>query len=184
MRSTWLAALCVWTLQGAAVKSFDLPDTDGVRHTTGEFRQNKATVLVFIATDCPISNSYIPELSRIGNDSRDVAFFAVYSDRDKGIAELRKHRGEYRIGFPALVDPQATLARQTGVKYTPEVVVLGPDGTVLYRGRIDNRYYDYGKTRTMVTQRDLRDALAEIAAGKRVSTPLTKSLGCAIPGVN
>jgi len=67
------------------------------------------------------------------------------------------------------------------VSTAPEVAVLAPDGTVLYRGRIDDWYADYGKRRAQPTQNDLRNALDAILQGKKVTAPTTKALGCPLP---
>jgi hypothetical protein len=79
-----------------------------------------------------------------------------------------------------ICDTQRELVKRTGVRFAPEVVVLGPDGQQRYRGRIDNLYADYGKRRTQPTERDLRDALDAILAGKPVPKETTKAIGCFI----
>jgi hypothetical protein len=63
----------------------------------------------------------------------------------------------------------------------PEAAVLAPDGKVVYRGRIDDRYADYGKRRPEPTQRDLRDALDAVLENKPVRAPTTKVIGCYLP---
>lgn len=147
--------------------------------------QQKATVFLFLATDCPNSNSYAPELARIYRDyeSRGVAFYSVYSDPGETAAGVRKHDSDYRIPFPALMDSQQSLAQDTGARVTPEAVVVARSGEELYRGRIDDRFANFGKTRIYVDKHDLRTALDQILAGKPVSNPDVPALGCAIPGV-
>jgi len=88
------------------------------------------------------------------------------------------------VPFPALLDSHQTLARQTGARSTPEAVILGPDAQELYRGRVDDRFVDFGKTRFHPTQDDLGEALDAILQAKPVPRPVTKVLGCAIPGLN
>lgn len=180
-----LTFLFCWALAAATTLSFALKDTSGSSHTEAELQSAKATVFVFVATDCPMSNSYAPELARIYDEysARGVAFYAVHSDPSVSPAAVKKHAEEYRRPFPTLLDPNRRLARQTGATTTPEVAVVSPAGQVLYRGRVDDRYYDYGKARTNVGRHDLRAALDEILAGKSVSVVVTKTLGCAIAGI-
>jgi peroxiredoxin len=165
--------------------TFALRDAAGGTHTSAEVAQHKATVFVFLATDCPNSNSYAPELARIfaAYRQRGVAFYGVYSDPAETAAGVRKHDHEYRIPFPALLDPQQILARETGAQVTPEAVAVSSNGEVRYRGRIDDRYADFGKARLHIQTRDLRTALDEILEGKAVARPYMPSIGCAIPGV-
>lgn len=178
-------AVACSALAAASGITFDLADTAGVRHTSRELENARAAVFVFVENDCPMSNSYAPELARIHDDyaARGVLFFAVDSGPMENASAVREHALEYNRPFPTLLDPGASLARATSASVTPEVVVLSAAGQVLYRGRIDDRYFDYGKARTRVTRHDLRTALDEILAGKAVLTPFTKSFGCAIQGV-
>jgi hypothetical protein len=144
-----------------------------------------AEVLFFITNDCPISNSYAPEIQRICNDyaAKGVACTLVYSDPSVDAAAIRKHRADYGYKEPiaAVTDVAHQLAEATGATITPEAVVVGKAGKVLYRGRIDNFYAGLGKPRRFATEHDLRDALDEVLAGKPVAHPQTQAVGCYIP---
>ena len=50
----------------------------------------------------------------------------------------------------------------------------------VYRGRIDDRYVDFGKYRPAPERHDLAEALDSVLAGKPVKIQQTKSIGCAI----
>ncbi|HEY1067531.1 MAG TPA: hypothetical protein VGE52_15520 [Pirellulales bacterium] len=142
----------------------------------------KAVVLLFLGHDCPISNSYTQEIGRICGDymPQNVAFCVVYADADLSADDARRHAKEYGFRCPAVVDPEMKLALQTGATVKPEAVVLSPDGDVLYRGRIDDRYVDFGKRRAQVTRQELRDAIAAVLAGKPVAAPRAEAIGCDI----
>jgi len=164
---------------------FSLKDAKGVTHTAAELSRDKATVFIFVATECPNSNSYAPVVARLYREysPRGVAFFNVYSDPSDSGSTVRKHDSDYQTPFRALLDPHQTLARETGARFTPEVVIVGPQGQQLYRGRIDNRFVEPGTTRYQPTENDLGDALGAIVEGKRVPHPVTRTIGCAIPGM-
>lgn len=166
--------------------TFSLQDAAGKTHTPGDLRQNKATVFIFVATDCPNSNTYAPILARLYRDysERGVAFYNIYSDPAETAETVRKHDADYLVPYPALLDPHQTLARQTGARSTPEAVMLSPDGQELYRGRVDDRFVDLGKTRFHPSEESLREAIEAVLQGKPVPHPVTKVLGCAIPGLN
>jgi len=170
----------------AGQSGFSLPDTAGKTHTSDDLRLNKATVFIFVAIDCPNSNTYAPVLARLYREysPRGVAFYNVYSDPEETADAVRKHDSDFQTPFPALLDVHQTLARQTGARSTPEAVILGPDGQELYRGRVDDRFVDFGKTRFHPTQNDLAEALDAILQGKHAPHPVTRVLGCAIPGIN
>lgn len=174
------------TVASAAPVVFNLRDAEGTVHSSSEMGSHRATVFIFLATDCPNSNSYAPEVARIYRDYKDkgVAFYSVYSDPAETAASVLKHDSEYTIPFSALLDPHQALARETEARVTPEAVVLSTTGEELYRGRIDDRFANYGKTRIYIDKHDLRTALDEILDEKPVLNPDVPSLGCAIPGVN
>jgi hypothetical protein len=49
---------------------------------------------------------------------------------------------------------------------------------MMYRGRIDDRYFTFGKDRPQPTVRDLERSLEAVLAGKPVPVPRTQAIGC------
>ena len=74
--------------------------------------------------------------------------------------------------------------RQVREELGPEAVILDQSGRVAYRGRIDDRFVDFGKTRQAPTRNDLQLALQEVLAGRHVKVPTTKAIGCFIADLN
>ena len=171
-----LALFAALTLQ------FALKDTNAVVHRQDEWTRAKAVVVFFTTTDCPLSNNYVPEMNRFQKayTGRGVAFYAVQTDTTIPDAAVRKHARDFGFSFPVLFDSDQFLVRMTGATVTPEVAVLSGDGAVLYLGRIDNRNEDLGKSRTVTTEFDLRDALDAVLAGRSVKRPHTTAVGCGI----
>jgi thiol-disulfide isomerase/thioredoxin len=174
---------CLPAAWAGDIFSLQLTDSEGRLHNLAEARKSKAAVFLFLGTDCPLSNRYSPDLSRLFAEysGRGVKFYAVHSDPFISAGQVRKHAREFGYPFPALLDWTQALARGTGATVTPEAAVISPGGKVLYRGRIDDRLVDFGKERQHPGRHDLRIALDEILAGKPVSKPFTKALGCDIP---
>jgi peroxiredoxin len=162
---------------------FELLDAKGQKHTAREWKDARAVALFFIGAECPISNRYAPEINRLVADysARGVVFYGVHSDPDISPATALRHARDYGFDFPALLDPAQTLAGKTGVILTPTAVILSPAGELLYRGRIDNRYLDFGKYRGAGVKPDLRIALEAVVDGKPVPEKFTKPVGCALP---
>ncbi|MCW3062012.1 MAG: hypothetical protein JWQ02_3833 [Capsulimonas sp.] len=143
----------------------------------------KATALFFVAHDCPIANSYAPEINRIvtAYTPKQVAFRVVYIETDAGDAALKRHAKDYGYRCPAIHDSAHTWVKQTGATATPEVVLLSSSGKMLYRGRIDDQYAGFGVRRTAPRRRDLRAALDSVVHGRPIAAARTPVLGCAIP---
>lgn len=145
--------------------------------------RGKANVIVFVASDCPISNSYAPEIQRICGEygARGVTCSLMYEDVDIDAPAVRTHLDAYRYrGMAAAIDGDRLVARHTKASVTPQAVVVDAKGDVRYRGRINNFYAALGKPRQVVTVHDLREALDDVLADKPVRTPETEALGCYI----
>jgi len=185
------------SLQGSSVHEVDpsngnaLPtafifvDLSGREHRPFDDPAVKGATLIFITSDCPISNSYAPEYGRLAAvyEPRGVPVFLVHVDPDLTLDEAREHAREYQLKAPVVLDPRQEWIRNAGVTVTPEVAVFSRTGEVLYRGRIDDRYVGFGKRREHVTSRDLRTALDAIVDGHAVEESRTVAIGCAIPGL-
>ena len=176
-----LLAASIPTCAGG-LPSFSFSDTAGRVHTRAEWAGKKAIVFLFVSTDCPLSNRYVPEMNRLASAylPRAIAFYAVQGDATVPLTAVRTHVKEFGYTFPYLLDPEESLASFTGATATPEAAVISPLGDLLYLGRLDNRLEDFGKERVQATGFDLRDALDAILTGKPVPHPRTKALGCAI----
>ena len=62
------------------------------------------------------------------------------------------------LDLPIARDTALALVKKTGVSVTPEVAVIDAQGEMAYRGRVDDRYVDFGVDRPAPTTRDLDHA--------------------------
>lgn len=166
----------------AAPLDFSVLDTAGVAHSLRALPERQALVVVFLATECPISNGYVPELNRqfaaIHEADAKVDFYGVISDRSVTRAAAAKHVAEFKYKFPVLFDASGELAEALRPTHTPEAFVIDRTGRLAYRGRIDDLYADVGKKRTEASRHDLADALAAVIASRPVATARTEPVGC------
>jgi hypothetical protein len=137
--------------------------------------------LLFISTDCPVSNHYAPEVRRLSESfaPKGIAFWLVYPNPAESPQQIREHLTSFSFPMQALRDPEHALAKWVHATVTPEAVVVA-GGRVLYRGRIDDRYVAPGVERPTPSKRDLEEALTALVAGKRVEHPATQAVGCFI----
>ncbi len=182
-RSLFIAGLGLGlAASGLAAPAPALRDLDGALQQPLASGASRGVVLLFFADDCPISNSYAPEIGRLAARfaGQNIKFMLVNTDTHVSAAEVKKHGQEYGLRGPTLLDPTHALAKYVRATATPEAVVYAPDGTLVYRGRIDNRYVDFGKARPQATTHDLRAALDAFLAHKPVPQRETKAVGCYI----
>jgi thiol-disulfide isomerase/thioredoxin len=181
-RRTIVALLLLFWMSACSVDR-EWTDTTGRSHRVLDADAGRATVLLFIATDCPIANAYAPELSRIVDDyeKSGVVFFAVHADPDVSPEAAARHAEEFGFRCPVLLDPRQELARRVGATVTPEAAVLDAGGKIVYLGRIDDLFYGFGKRRAAATKHELRDAIDAVLAGRPVAKPGEPPFGCEIP---
>jgi hypothetical protein len=182
-----LLACLVSGPQGADAAGVRLEGLDGRPVAALPGPAGATTVFVFASTECPIVNRYAPELRRIHDRfAGEARFFLVYADPAETAEAVRRHGEAFGFGMAALRDPRHELVRLAGVRVTPEVAVYvpGADGPrLVYRGRIDDRNVDFGRTRPAPATHDLEDALRAVASGAAGPLRTTPALGCAIPPV-
>lgn len=163
------------------VENFTLEDYDGVKHSLADFKDSKAIVVMFIATQCPVSNAYNTRMVELVKDykGKSVAFLGINSNKQESAEEVKDHAKKNSFEFTILKDWKNVIADKLEASVTPEIYVLNSNFELLYHGRIDD-----SQRTEKISSRDLREALDEILVGKEVSTATTKAFGCTIKRVN
>lgn len=141
-----------------------------------------ATVLLFTAVECPISDRYAPAVRRLAEryDAKGVRFWLVYPNEGETPALVQGHAASLAYGLPVVLDRVRTLTDRAGATVTPEAAVFDRAGRLRYLGRIDDRYVDFGVDRPAPTTHDLDEALSAVLAGREVARPTARAVGCAI----
>lgn len=152
------------------------------------FRQEspaKARVLIFARTDCPLTDRYAPELRRLAAEfaPQHVVFELVYPDRTETASAIQAQISQYNLPGTWVRDPSAKLVKEAHVTVAPESAVFDARGALMYHGRIDNRWVDFGKARPTATEHDLEDAIRAVLAGQPVPHPETRAIGCSLADV-
>lgn len=168
--------------QAKRLDSFTLKDIHGKEWSLQADAGKKATVLVFLSAECPMSNGYLPQLADLAKayEPKGVAFAAINANAEEDTKQIAAHAKEYGITFPLLLDPRQTAMKTLGATINPQAFVLDGDGSLRYRGRIDDGYSARLVKNPRVTRYDLKEAIEEVLAGKPVSVPVTMAHGCAI----
>lgn len=140
----------------------------------------KPVVLVFVRTDCPVSNRYAPLIQKISSHYGDkVGFWLVYLGKTASAEKIRQHEAEYGYKVNALRDPQHLLVKRAQVGTTPEAAVFDAQHRLIYHGRTDNLYEDVGRSRPVATTHELDDAIQAVLYGK-TPPPNAPGVGCFI----
>ncbi len=142
----------------------------------------RATVYVFLAPTCPISQAVTPALRalHVQHGGAAVQFVGVFPEAAITADERRQFGQTYQLKFPLQADPGHRLTRRLGATITPEAALTDAAGTLRYRGRIDDQYARLGQRRVVVQHHELADALAAFTANRPVAVPRTEAVGCLI----
>jgi peroxiredoxin len=164
-------------------RALEITGIDGNVLRPLEVRKAKASVIIFVLQDCPISNKYAPEIQRLADEfeKKGARVFLVHVDPELSDRDAAKHAQEHQYKLPVLVDRKHALVGALNAKIAPEAFVIDGDGKVQYRGRIDDRYVALGKPRHEVQRRDLRLAVEAVIDGGTVEVHETEAVGCFIP---
>ena len=167
------AALAV----GAAAPDFTLPDADGRAHSLASLKGESGTLILFIATQCPVSNAYNARMRKLADDyrARGVNVVGINSNSTEPAAEVKQHAAANGLNFTILKDDGNQIADRFDAQSTPEAYLLDASGKLVYHGRIDNSRYG-----VMVISTELRDAIEATLAGRPVEKSEVKAFGCSI----
>jgi hypothetical protein len=166
---------------GTQVEKIAFKDIHFLPRTLEDFGQAKAYVLAFTTAECPIVQRYMPRLKELSLLYRDkgVQFVAVNVGSDDSIKDVAYEALRYEADFPFVKDFDGDCARALGADRTAQVIVLDSDKKIRYRGRIDNQYRLSG-VKPAADRADLKEAIEDVLAGRKVRVKETTVDGCAI----
>jgi len=176
-----LTALMLLAGAAFAQNSRDAYDLSGKPVDPFKASEGKLVVLLFVRTDCPISNRYAPTIQRLSAEHSAAArFWLVYPDKNQNAQQIRAHLRDYGYTISALRDPQHGLVKLARVTITPEAAVFTSDGRLVYHGRIDNWFVEMGRARSAPTTHELENALRAAERDAQASLPPEPAVGCYI----
>jgi hypothetical protein len=154
--------------------------TDHGKATTINPSGAKATAVVFVSTECPVSNAYNERFTELyrAYDGKGVQFAFVNANSTESVSAIDSHAKSHSFPFTVYKDENNVLADKLNAQYTPEVFLFDSTGKLVYHGRIDD-----SRELSNVKSKDTRAALDAMLAGKAVPTAETKAFGCAIKRV-
>ena len=95
----------------------------------------QAVYLKFWATWCAPCRAQMPHLERTFEQAGpDLAVIAIDVGFDDTLADVRKYRRAMKLGMPIVFDRDGALGAAFNLRVTPQHVVIGRDGTIVYVG--------------------------------------------------
>jgi peroxiredoxin len=173
---------------GAPAPEFSVVDTAGETWTLGGLA-GKKVILEWTNHDCPYvvkhyASGNMQALQKEATDAGYVWLSVISSASGKQghvspakADDLTDDRGAAPTAV--LLDTSGDMGRAYDAKTTPHMYVIDPEGTLVYMGGIDDK--------PTTDQADIagasnyvRLAMADLAAGNPVATPVTRPYGCSV----
>ncbi len=179
-----IALVALFSLHAAVPPLADVRDLSG-RLMNPFSTPSRIRVLLFARSDCPITKRYAPELRRIAQEFkyRDVDFWLVFPDRSESVPDIRSTIDQFHFPGTPVLDPKHALVRLANATVAPEAAVFDASETLIYHGRIDDRYVDVGKSKPAADVHDLENAITAALNHKPVTEPVTRAVGCSLADV-
>ena len=173
---------------GAPAPAFTLPDLSGAQVSLASFK-GKTVVLEWFNPECPFVKAAHGKGSLRDFAKKATAGGAVWLAINSGapgkqgnaVDVNRAAVDKWALSHPVLRDEDGAIGKAYGATNTPQMVVIDPEGTIVYRGAIDNSPDGEGESPTggkLVNH--VEAALADLAAKRPVAVKETRAYGCSV----
>ena len=173
---------------GSAAPDFSTPDTNGKTHSLSQYK-GKYVVLEWFNPECPFVKKHYgsDNMQKLQQEytGKGVVWLTIDSNAPGTEGNItpdqaQKIMASWKTKQTALLlDPESKVARSYGAKNTPNMVVINPEGKIIYEGAIDNKATPNPADIPSSTNY-VKAALDESLAGRPVSNPTTKPYGCSV----
>lgn len=183
--ATPAVAIADQAVVGKPAPAFTLTDLDGKSHSLSDYA-GKVVVLEWFNPQCPFVKFAHSEgpLKTMAAEQMDkgIVWLSINSGGEgkQGHGEEANREGiaTYGMKNPVLLDPDGAIGHTYGAEKTPHVYVINGEGTLVYRGAIDNA--PFGETQGEDKVNYVEQALAQVAEGAAVANPQTAPYGCTV----
>jgi len=173
---------------GQPAPLFSATDSNGKIHNLADYR-GKVVVLEWTNHDCPYVRKHYGagNMQALQNEAReaDVVWLTVISSAPgkQGYVDPAKANEltSSRNAAPhaVLLEPDGAIGKAYGARTTPHMYIIDAEGVLRYKGGIDDKPTsdpaDIDGANNYV-----RAALADLASGADVRTPVSRPYGCSV----
>ena len=173
---------------GSAAPDFSAPDANGKTQSLSEYK-GKYVVLEWFNPECPFVKKHYgtDNMQKLQAEytGKGVVWLTVDSNAPGtegsiSAEQAQKIMKQWNTHQTALLlDPESKVAKLYGAKNTPNMVIISPEGKIVYEGAIDSKATPNPADIPSSTNY-VKAALDEALAGKPVSNGQTKPYGCSV----
>ncbi len=188
-----LATVCSAQVKvGAPAPDFTAKDSRGQTEALTQYR-GKYVVLEWHNQGCPFTKKHYVSgnMQALQKEwtAKGVVWFTVISSAPGAQGYMTPSEEndylakEHAVPTAALLDADGKVGHLYSAKTTPQMVVIDPNGKVIYDGAIDDRPTP-DPDDVHGADNYVSDALTAAMAGKPVATPFTRPYGCSVKYTN
>src|SRR6266702_6458637 len=173
---------------GSAAPDFSAPDANGKTQSLSQYK-GKYVVLEWFNPECPFVKKHYgsDNMQKLQEQytSKGVVWLTIDSNAPGTEGSITSEQAQkitasWKTHQTALLlDPESKVARSYGAKNTTNMVVISPEGKIVYEGAIDSKASPNPADIPSSTNY-VKAALDESLGGKAVTTPQTKPYGCSV----
>jgi peroxiredoxin len=173
---------------GSAAPDFSAPDANGKTQSLAEYK-GKYVVLEWFNPECPFVKKHYGggNMQKLQEEytGKGVVWLTIDSNApgtegNITAEQAKKIMDSWKTKQTALVlDPESKVAKLYGAKNTPNMVIINPEGKIVYEGAIDSKASPNPADIPSSTNY-VKSALDESLAGKPISNAQTKPYGCSV----
>src|SRR5213083_2516338 len=173
---------------GSAAPDFSAPDASGKTQSLSQYK-GKYVVLEWFNPECPFVKKHYgsDNMQKLQDEytGKGIVWLTIDSNAPGTQGSLTPEEAEkiatsWKAHETALLlDPEGNAGRAYGAKNTPNMVIINPEGKIIYRGAIDSKATPNPSDIPSSTNY-VKAALDQSLSGKSVSTPETKPYGCSV----
>ena len=189
---TSLAATAVLAVDvppvGSSAPDFSLTDAKGGTHSLSQYK-GKYVVLEWFNPECPFVKKHYGSgnMQKLQEEytGKGITWLTIDSNAPGSEGNLTADAAsKVMTGWKTrqtalLLDPEGRAGRAYGAKNTPNMVVISPEGKIVYEGAIDSKATPNPADIPSSTNY-VKVALDESLAGKPITTSTTKPYGCSV----
>jgi peroxiredoxin len=166
---------------GRGAPEFELNSFEGKTISLSDY-SGRIVVLEWMNFECPFSLYHYQTKNTMVDlakkyKGKNVVWLVINSTNHTTQGANKTFAEKYSLPFPILDDRSGTVGRAYGAETTPHMYIINTRGRIVYEGAIDDS--PMGKKKEGVINY-VDKALAELTAGKTVSTSKTKPYGCTV----
>ncbi len=173
---------------GSAAPDFSLTDAKGKTHSLSQYK-GKYVVLEWFNPECPFVKKHYGtgNMQKLQQEytGKGITWLTIDSNAPGSEGNLTADAAsKVMTGWKThqtalLLDPEGKAGRAYGAKNTPNMVVINPEGKIVYEGAIDSKATPNPADIPSSTNY-VKVALDESLAGKPITTSTTKPYGCSV----